>query len=158
MRGNINTRLRKLNDDSLDGIILAKAGLNRMNMSHLITQSLNTDTFVPAPGQGVLCLECLSDNKIIMKKIKKVVDEKTEICSRTERIFAASLDGDCSSPIGAYTYLTGMTMILTGFVASVKGDRYIKNRITGPMKDYEKLSEKLSRLFIKMGSKRILKC
>ena len=89
-----------------------------------------------------------------MKKIKKLWMRKQK-SSRTERIFAASFDGDCSSPAGAYAYLTGMTMILTGFVASVKGDRYIKNRITGPMKDYEKLSEKLSRLFIRRLEKDI---
>ena len=158
IRGNINTRLRKLSDGKLDGIVLAKAGLHRMNMGHLITQSLNTDTFVPAPGQGILCIECLSSNKLIMKKIKKVVDQKTEICSQAERIFAASMDGNCSSPIGAYAHISGKTMTLTGFVASVNGDRYIKNRVVGTLQDYEKLSEKLSRLFIKMGSRGLLRC
>ena len=158
VRGNINTRLKKLDDDKLDGIVLAIAGLHRMNMGHLITQSLSTDVFVPAPGQGILCLECLSDNRVIMNKIKKIIDKKTEICSHAERIFAASMDGDCQSPIGAYAEISGITMSLTGFVASVKGDVYIKNRVEGPIKDFVKISEKLSKLFIKMGSKDILKC
>ena len=86
------------------------------------------------------------------------VNQKTEICSQAERIFAASMDGNCSSPIGAYAHISGKTMTLTGFVASVNGDRYIKNRVVGTLQDYEKLSEKLSRLFIKMGSRGLLRC
>ena len=63
LRGNINTRLKKLQDSKIDGIVLAKAGLQRMEMGNLITEELNIDTFVPSPGQGVLCIECLNKNK-----------------------------------------------------------------------------------------------
>ena len=72
MRGNINTRILKLENDDIDGIILAKAGLCRMNMDNLITEQLCPETFVPAPGQGVLCIECLGKNKQLVDKIRKV--------------------------------------------------------------------------------------
>ena len=158
LRGNINTRLEKLQDSKIDGIILAKAGLQRMEMGNLITEELNIDTFVPSPGQGVLCVECLNKNKKIIQKIKKLVHKNTEICARAERIFAAELDGDCLSPIGAYAEVKENIISITGFVASLDGTRYIKNKIEGKKEDYINLSSKLSKIFLKMGSRGMLKC
>jgi len=158
LRGNINTRLKKLQDSKIDGIVLAKAGLQRMEMGNLITEELNIDTFVPSPGQGVLCIECLNKNKKIIQKIKKLVHKNTEICARAERIFAAELDGDCMSPIGAYAEVKKNIISITGFVASLDGTRYIKNKIEGKKEDYINLSSKLSKIFLKMGSRGMLKC
>ena len=158
LRGNINTRLKKLQDSKIDGIVLAKAGLQRMEMGNLITEELNIDTFVPSPGQGVLCVECLNKNKKIIQKIKKLVHKNTEICARAERIFAAELDGDCLSPIGAYAEVKENIISITGFVASLDGTRYIKNKIEGKKEDYINLSSKLSKIFLKMGSRGMLKC
>ena len=158
LRGNINTRLKKLQDSKIDGIVLAKAGLQRMEMGNLITEELNIDNFVPSPGQGVLCIECLNKNKKIIQKIKKLVHKNTEICARAERIFAAELDGDCMSPIGAYAEVKENIISITGFVASLDGTRYIKNKIEGKKEDYINLSSKLSKIFLKMGSRGMLKC
>ena len=158
IRGNINTRLKKLQDSKIDGIVLAKAGLQRMDMGNLITEELNINTFVPSPGQGVLCIECLYKNKQIIQKIKKLVHKNTEICARAERIFAAELDGDCMSPIGAYAEVKENIISITGFVASLDGTRYIKNKIEGKKEDYINLSSKLSKIFLKMGSRGMLKC
>ena len=112
IRGNIQTRLKKLKGDNLDGIILAKAGLKRMSMSDVITESLDLNDFLPSPGQGILCLECLSTNETIIKKIKKVIDKNTEICSITERLFAENIDGDCLSPIGAHAVIKNNLLTL----------------------------------------------
>ena len=158
LRGNINTRLKKLDEENFDAIVLAKAGLERMNLGHLITQSLDIDTFVPAPGQGVLCIECLSKHQEIFRKIRRISDSDTEICVMAERIFAAEMDGDCLSPIGAHATVKQGLMTLIGFVASLDGRKYIKNRVVGNKEDYVLLANKLSKLFIKMGSKRMLKC
>ena len=158
LRGNINTRLKKLQDSKIDGIVLAKAGLQRMEMDNLITEELNIDTFVPSPGQGVLCIECLNKNKNIIQKIKKLVHQNTEICATAERIFAAELDGDCMSPIGAYAEVKENIISITGFVASLDGSKYIKNKIEGKKEDYVNLSRKLSKIFLKMGSRGMLKC
>ena len=158
MRGNINTRLKKLKNSNIDGIILAKAGLRRMEMDSLITQNLSVESFVPSPGQGVLCIECLSQHSEIMSKIKKIVHLNTEICVSAERIFAAQMDGDCMSPIGAHATIQKDLITITGFVATADGTRYIRNKIEGNKNNYKDLSTKLSNLFIKMGSKGMLKC
>ena len=158
MRGNINTRLKKLKNSNVDGIILAKAGLRRMEMDNLITQNLSVESFVPSPGQGVLCIECLSQHSEIMSKIRRIVHLNTEICVSAERIFAAQMDGDCMSPIGAYATIQKDLISITGFVATADGTRFIRNKIEGNKNNYKDLSTKLSNLFIKMGSKGMLKC
>ena len=158
IRGNIQTRLEKLKREKLDGIILAKSGLKRMGLDAIITESLNVDDFVPSPGQGILCLESLSKNDYVMKRIKKVVHADTEICGSTERIFASNMNGDCSSPIGAYAEIEKGLLTLTGYVASIDGSKFIKNKVSGKKDDYKELSEDLSQVFLKMGSKRLLKC
>lgn len=158
IRGNIQTRLKKLKKEELDGIILAKSGLKRMGLSNIVTECLDVDDFVPAPGQGTLCIEYLSKNDFIMKKIKKVIHTNTEICARAERIFAKNMNGDCSSPIGVYAEIHESTLTITGYVASVNGAKFIKNKISGDRNDYKQLADELSDVFIKMGSKRMLKC
>ena len=158
MRGNIHTRLKKLERSDIDGILLAKAGLKRMDMGNLITEELNTDVFVPSPGQGVLCIECLNKNKGIMQRMRKIVHKNTEICASAERIFAAELDGDCMSPIGAYAEIKNNIISITGYVASIDGSKFIKNKIEGRKDDYKILSRKLSKIFIKMGSRSMLRC
>jgi hydroxymethylbilane synthase len=158
IRGNIQTRLEKLKREKLDGIILAKSGLKRMGLDAIITESLNVDDFVPSPGQGILCLESLSKNDYVMKRIKKVVHADTEICGSTERIFASNMNGDCSSPIGAYAEIEKGLLTLTGYVASIDGSKFIKNKVSGKKDNYKKLADDLSQVFLKMGSERLLKC
>jgi len=158
IRGNIQTRLKKIKGDNLDGIILAKAGLQRMGMSDVITENLDLNDFVPSPGQGILCLECLSSNETIIKKIKKVIDKNTEICSITERQFAEDIDGDCLSPIGAHAVIENNLLTLTGYVGSLNGKDFIKNKISGKKDDHIQLANKLSDVFIKLGAKRMLEC
>ena len=158
IRGNIQTRLEKLKKEKLDGIILAKSGLKRMGLDAIITESLDVDDFVPSPGQGILCLESLSKNDYVMKRIEKVVHANTEICGSAERIFASNMDGDCLSPIGAYAVIEKGLLTLTGYVASIDGTKFIKNKVSGKKDDYKKLAEDLSQVFLKMGSKRLLKC
>ena len=92
------------------------------------------------------------------RKIKRISDNDTEICVMAERIFAAEMDGDCLSPIGAHAIVKQGLMTLIGFVASLDGRKYIKNKVVGNKEDYVLLANKLSKLFIKMGSKRMLKC
>lgn len=157
MRGNINTRILKLENDDIDGIILAKAGLCRMNMDNLITEQLCPETFVPAPGQGTLCIECLGKNKQLVDKIRKVADKNTEICAVAERMFAAEMNGDCLSPIGAYADIKNGQMTLRGFVASTDGTKFIKNKVIGAKEKYRELSARLSKVFIKMGSRGLLR-
>jgi hydroxymethylbilane synthase len=129
-----------------------------MGMSDVITENLDLNDFVPSPGQGILCLECLSSNETIIKKIKKVIDKNTEICSITERQFAEDIDGDCLSPIGAHAVIENNLLTLTGYVGSLNGKDFIKNKISGKKDDHIQLANKLSDVFIKLGAKRMLEC
>jgi len=158
IRGNINTRIDKIGKNKIDGIILAKAGLKRMDMQHLITEELSLDEFVPSPGQGILCIQYLSNNIMVKKKLRKIMHDNTEICSTTERLFAANMDGDCLSPIGAYAVIKNNVLTLTGYVASLNGEKCIKNKISGRKEDFAQLANKLSKVFIDMGSKKLLRC
>ena len=158
IRGNIHTRIDKIGMNKVDGIILAKAGLKRMEMQHLITEELSLDEFVPSPGQGVLCIEYLSNNMMVKKKLRKIMHGNTEICSSAERLFAANMNGNCLSPIGAYAVIENNVLTLTGYVASLDGKKYIKNKISGKKEDSAQLVNELSKVFINMGSKKLLKC
>ena len=93
-----------------------------------------------------------------MSKIKKIVHPNTEICVSAERIFTAQMDGDCMSPIGAHATIQKDLISITGFVATNDGAKFIRNKIEGDKNNYKELSIKLSNLFIKMGSKGLLKC
>lgn len=158
IRGNIHTRIDKIGMNKIDGIILAKAGLKRMDMQHLITEELSLDEFVPSPGQGVLCIEYLSNNMMVKKKLRKIMHSNTEICSAAERLFAANMNGNCLSPIGAFAVIKNNVLTLTGYVASLDGKKYIKNKISGKKEDSAQLANELSKVFIDMGSKKLLKC
>ena len=158
VRGNINTRIDRIDKDKIDGIILAKAGLNRMNMQHLITEDLDLDEFVPSPGQGILCIEYLSNNSIIKKKLRRISHSDTEICSTAERLFAASMEGDCMSPIGAHAVIKDNMLTITGYIASLDGKKYIKSKVSGKKENFNQLAHKLTKVFIDMGSKKLLKC
>ena len=158
VRGNINTRIDRIDKDKIDGIILAKAGLNRMNMQHLITEDLDLDEFVPSPGQGILCIEYLSNNSTIKKKLRRISHSDTEICSRAERLFAASMEGDCMSPIGAHAVIKDNMLTITGYIASLDGKKYIKSKVSGKKQNFNQLAHKLTKVFIDMGSKKLLKC
>ncbi len=158
VRGNINTRLEKIANNKMDAIILAKAGLNRMNIKPTVTEDLSLDEFVPSPGQGILCIEYLKSNVLLKRKLKNISHEDTEICGMAERIFAAKMDGDCLSPIGAYADINNNMLTITGYVASLDGKRFIKNKISGNKKDFSELSCRLSEVFINMGSKGLIKC
>lgn len=101
IRGNIDTRLRKMEQQGLDGIILAAAGLNRLGMSDRITHCFSYEEMIPAPGQGVLALEIRRDNKKLCEMLDVLSDEESDFSARAERAFLAYCGGDCHMPIGA---------------------------------------------------------
>ena len=156
LRGNINTRLKKLKDEELDGILLAKAGIQRMRLDDVISETLEIEKFVPSPGQGILCLEYLAKNKNLGRKLVKLVDEDTQICAIVERLFAEKMQGDCDSPIGANASIKGSIICITGYVSSIDGTKYIKNSVKGRKNDYKKLIDNLIETFIKLGSRKLI--
>ncbi|MDX8046583.1 hydroxymethylbilane synthase [Gracilibacillus sp. S3-1-1] len=132
IRGNIETRLRKLQEENYDAIILASAGMKRMNWDeNIVTEYLEPDVCVPAVGQGALAIECREDDDELLALLATINDEYTEKTVKAERTFLDLLNGGCSVPIGAYAHLEDEQVALTAIVASTDGKTVLKETIKG---------------------------
>ncbi|HET7522454.1 MAG TPA: hydroxymethylbilane synthase [Bacillales bacterium] len=132
IRGNIDTRLRKLEEGHFDAIILAAAGLQRMGWSHdVVTEFLDQDVCLPAVGQGALAIECRSDDEELLRLLDGLNDEETFRTVSAERAFLHRLEGSCQTPIAAYAELDNETIILKGLVTSPDGKVVFQGKKTG---------------------------
>ncbi len=132
IRGNIETRMRKLKEENFDAIILAAAGLKRMSWSEdIVTEYLEPDVCVPAVGQGALAIECREDDHELLELLEEINDAYTEKTVTAERTFLHLLNGGCQVPIGGYAYLDGDEVVLTALVASSDGKTILKETVTG---------------------------
>ncbi|NDI36702.1 hydroxymethylbilane synthase [Chengkuizengella sediminis] len=158
IRGNIGTRINKLNDGEYDAIVLATAGLNRVGWQDKITEFIPTELCIPAVGQGALGIECRDDDEFIIKLLSLYNDKKTAKTVRAERAFLATLNGSCQIPVAAHGILQheGETadIQLNGLVGSPDGETVIKDQIIG--NDPEKLGVQLAQILIDRGANRIL--
>lgn len=141
MRGNVQTRIKKIETEGLDGIILAAAGLKRLGLAHLITDYFEPEDFVPAIGQGALGVEALSGSPHI-ELFRTLDDLDNRLCVEAERSFMKALNGDCHTAIGAYGWLEQETMHITG-VYAVDGC-YKRLKISGPKQDAISLGQQLA--------------
>jgi len=148
IRGNVQTRLHKLETKGVDGIVLAAAGLNRLGLKGLSGRIFEVDEVVPAAGQGVLAIQGRRGENYSW--LSSVNHEETAICSRAERRFVAELDGGCTSPIAAYGSILGEELKLTGLYYRGSDDTYYIESIVGDKMKAEKLGETLA---ISMGRK-----
>ena len=148
IRGNVQTRLEKMNSENLDGIILASAGLKRLGLENLITDYFNPEIFLPAIGQGALGVECLKDG-VNREYFKKIDSEETRIEVEAERSFMRALNGDCHSPIGSFTKTEGKHLYLLG-VYQING-KIIKKDIYGNKEDNIELGKELAKKIINNG-------
>jgi len=157
VRGNLNTRLAKLDAGEYDAIILAVAGLNRLGMSDRVHQVIPPEVSLHAVGQGALGIECRADDTEVIELLKKVL-EHTPTAQRcyAERAFLRELEGGCQVPIGVNTTIEGDSLTLTGLVASLDGQRVIKDTITGATADAEQLGIELAQRLRQQGAKEIL--
>lgn len=132
IRGNIETRIRKLDDEDYDAIILAVSGLKRVGLSEeLITEYLEPEVCVPAVGQGALAIECREDDDELRALLDKINDEYTTKTVTAERTFLHLLEGGCQIPIGGYAYLQGDEMVLTALVGTPDGKTILKEVVRG---------------------------
>jgi len=156
IRGNVNTRLRKLDDGEYDAIVLAAAGLNRLDMSDRIHQILPPDISLHAVGQGALGIECRRGDDEILSILKVLEHEPTAQRCYAERAFLRSLEGGCQVPIGVNTTIEGNTLTLKGIVASLDGQQLIKDTVTGAPVDAESMGEELGKRLRAQGAQEIL--
>jgi hydroxymethylbilane synthase len=156
LRGNLDTRLRKLDEGMYDAIILAAAGLNRLGLSHRITEHLDPETMLPAIGQGSLGIEFRSSDSRMREILSAIHDEKTAICVRAERAFLLRLEGGCQVPIGAHAVLSGNEIIMEGLVADEDGHEVIRKKRVGTLDSPEALGIELADEILDAGGRAIL--
>ncbi len=157
IRGNVDTRLRKLESGDFEAIILAAAGLRRLGLSQKITQILSTDVSLPAIGQGVLGLEVRKDDSAVQGLIDFLNHEETELPVRAERALLKELEGGCQVPLAGYGILDGDKIILDGMVAELDGSVLIRDRLSGSKEKPENLGVDLAKKILASGGDKILR-
>ncbi|MFL5343056.1 MAG: hydroxymethylbilane synthase [Gemmataceae bacterium] len=156
IRGNVETRLRKLTDLDLDGLILAQAGLERLGLAQAITESLDQSWMLPAVGQGALGLECRTDDAETQHLLSWLDDPAARQAVMAERAFLLALGGGCQMPIAAAGRVTEDGLQLRGAVLSEDGARRIDGDIAGPAHRAEQLGIELAQQLLKQGAKALL--
>jgi hydroxymethylbilane synthase len=157
LRGNVDTRIRKLESGDLQAIVLAMAGLKRLGLSDRITQIFSDDQILPAIGQGSLGLELRIDDDVVRERLSFLNHEETRVTVKAERAFLKELEGGCQVPIAGHARLDGDAIIFQGLVAELDGSRIIKDEITGHKNDSEELGTTLARRLLAAGADKILK-
>lgn len=156
IRGNLITRLAKLDSGEFDAIILAVAGLQRLGMSDRIGQILKPEISLHAVGQGALGIECRGDDTEVLELLKAIEHPPTRDRTLAERAFLRELEGGCQVPIGVNSVIDGENLTLTGIVASVDGQQVVKDTVTGLVNEPESVGIELAQLLRKQGAKEIL--
>ncbi|MDB5274100.1 MAG: porphobilinogen deaminase [Chitinophagaceae bacterium] len=158
MRGNLQTRLRKMEEGQCDAMILAFAGVHRMDMQQYIVEELNEDTFIPAVGQGALAIETAVSLSADKKELLRATlnDEQTEYCLLAERSFLKTMEGGCSVPVFALARLTGDTIHMKGGVISLDGTQQVDGETSGKKNDAVAIGKKLADEIIAKGGMIIL--
>jgi len=156
LRGNVNTRLSKLDNGDYDAIILAAAGLERLGLDHYITHQFSPDEMLPAAAQGVIGIECLESNDALRTILGKLTHEETTLTTAAERAIARTLDASCQSPVATYAVIDGLSMTVTALVALPDGSESIRDQINGPAEDAEQLGEELAKRLLASGAGELL--
>ncbi|CAN7200618.1 hydroxymethylbilane synthase [Mesorhizobium sp. LjNodule214] len=144
-RGNVQTRLRKLDEGVADGTILAYAGLKRLGLEHVVTDLMPLDIFPPAPGQGAICIESRIGDAGVEKMLLAIHDVPTGQALTCERAFLAALDGSCRTPIAGHATIAGETLSFAGLIISPDGTASHEVELDGPAKDAARIGADAAR-------------
>jgi hydroxymethylbilane synthase len=157
LRGNIDTRIKKLETEGLDGIILAAAGLIRMGWTDQITEYIDTDIMLPAIGQGSVGIEARNFDIDILEAVVALDHEETNYALDAERGFLKVLEGGCQVPIGGYATIEDGQLTIRGLVGDLSGKEIIKSEKTGLVENAEYIGQDLGKEILGMGADKILK-
>lgn len=156
LRGNVGTRLRKLDEGQYDAILLASAGLLRLGLGARIREALDPIRFLPAIGQGIIGIECRSDDQRTQALLAPLHDEHSAIRLRAERAMNAQLGGACQVPVAGHARITGTQVRLEGLVGAPDGSRVLRQQIDGGVDDAAALGEQLAQRLLDAGAREIL--
>ena len=157
LRGNLDTRLKKLESGDMDAIIVAAAGVKRLGFEHKITEYLDENIMLPAVGQGALCIETREKDTDIAQVVDSLNHHETRSVVLGERAFLHCLEGGCQIPIAARGRIEKNIFTIAGLVATVDGATIIRDTMSGPEEDSEKVGVKLAERLLSMGAREILK-
>jgi len=157
LRGNVDTRLRKLERGDYDAIVLAKAGLDRLGWSSKITEVIPPEVSLPAVGQGALGIEARADDREVLEVLAQLEHPPTRVAVTAERALLAELEGGCQVPLGAWARFEQGALVLDACVLSVDGIESVRQRAVGIPRDAEALGRELAQTMLAAGADRILK-
>lgn len=149
IRGNIETRISKIESENLDGIVLAASGVIRADLEEKITEFLPVDLMIPAPAQGALALEIRENDEVLEKMIDAIKDEISQIQTDAERSYLAGIDGSCHIPMGAYCEVDGEKLTLTGIFGDEDGEKITVTSLEGDRDNPKELGSNLAKLVLK---------
>lgn len=156
LRGNVNTRLSKLDNGDYDAIILAAAGLERLGLQHYISQQFTSDEMLPAAAQGVIGIECLENNAELREVLEHLNHAPTLQTTAAERAIAKTLDANCQSPVATHAVIDGSAMTVTALVAMPDGSESIRDFVQGPAVEAENLGVELANRLLAGGAGELL--
>ena len=156
LRGNLDTRIKKLTTKELDAVILAAAGIRRMGWTDKITEYIPTEVCLPAIGQGAVGVETRVDDESINGLVSRLNHEPTSLAVRAERAFLKRLEGGCQVPIAAYGEISDKKIKLRGLVGKIDGSEIIKDSLEGSVEKVEEIGEELAEKLLSMGAGEIL--
>jgi hydroxymethylbilane synthase len=156
LRGNLDTRIKKIETEGLDGIILAAAGIHRMGLKNRVSQYLDLEVSLPAVGQGALALEIRQREPWLQEILRFIHHEESSLCTRAERAFLHRLQGGCQVPIAGQAWFHGDRILLKGLIADLEGRSLFKDQVEGPPDDPIALGISLAEKLLKTGGKEVL--
>ena len=156
IRGNVDTRLKKMEDGYCDGIIISAAALFRLGLVDKISHTFENNEIISAPGQGAIALETREDNIKIKKIVTSINHKNTSLCVNVERSFLKELEGGCTAPIGAFAEVNNDVISLTGHISSFDGKKYITNQTASQYNNSDKLGITLAKQMLRDGGDKIL--
>ncbi len=156
IRGNVDTRIRKMNDGYCDATVMAATGLIRLGMEEYITQVIPADVMIPATCQGIIGIEIRENDSRIADIIKEVIHKETFIQAKAERKFLNTIQGGCQIPVGCYSKIEGDKFTITGYLASVEATTVFIETAEGTVENSEKISGELAEKILLMGGDKIM--
>ncbi len=152
LRGNVETRIRKVRDGELDAIVVAQAGLNRLALTDINGLTLPPEQFIPAPGQGALAVQCRREDNELRKMLGSLNDEATQLAVETERQILAGLHGGCSIPLGVYARIEKQTLHIHAILSNPAATRHLKKTITCPIENAGPIADRLTQELLQEGA------
>jgi len=156
VRGNVKTRIKKLDNGYVDAIILARAGIERLGLGRRISFCFDPVKFIPAPAQGALAVQTRSDDITTNKLVAAIDDRNARITTFAERQVLVTMRCGCHAPVGAFAKIAGDNIEIHAFISDVEGKNFIRRRIVGPAKESDKLAEQIANELLSSGGSEIL--